>query len=414
MISDKTLYLKKYFQLFSFIILFLIFTIFFYNTVGLHWADYQAHYQFAKDLHLLKEMPFSEFMSSVQYSRVISYPVWHLLINLFEPLVELACNVFRIPLQKNLLTIAIVTTLFILLTFYILVFIFQNTLKVKNQTIISYCISAAVLFVNPYYVPFINKEYYLGQFFANVWHNPTTIAVKPIGLICFILFFYLIENKNETKKIKLLLLYFSCFLVLSAFVKPTFFQIFVPAVFLYCVLEFIYTKGKSVLFNCKVGLAVFPVSIIAILQIIMLFGGEGGGIGVGVFLTWNSWSNHLLGSMLVSILFPIYVIAINYKTIFNKKYVLFSIILFMTALIQFIMFYDITDIKAGNFVWGMHLATFYLFITSIMLLWDYRKINGCNSKVRIGYALFTGHVCCGLLYFVYIYMNNGIYRPGAG
>ena len=37
------------------------------------------------------------------------------------------------------------------------------------------------------YVPFFNKEPYLGQGTPNIWHNPTTIAVRPIALLIFVL-----------------------------------------------------------------------------------------------------------------------------------------------------------------------------------------------------------------------------------
>ena len=88
-------------------------------------------------------------------------------------------------------------------------------------------ISGMLLIMGPLSVPALTDNYYLGQFNPNVWHNPTTIAVKGITLVVFFIYVEIIEENNRSKKQELLLYFMATVLLFaSAFFKPSFYQMF--------------------------------------------------------------------------------------------------------------------------------------------------------------------------------------------
>ena len=92
--------------------------------------------------------------------------------------------------------------------------------------------------VSAIYVPSFNETPYLGQGSPNPWHNPTTIMVRPIALLVFVIVigecvrvqrggFRKGQGLRVWKGILIAVL-----LLLSNLSKPSFVQIFYPAIFL--------------------------------------------------------------------------------------------------------------------------------------------------------------------------------------
>lgn len=121
-------------------------------------------------------------------------------------------------------------------TFYLLDKTISKTLK-RNMGIPVAFVSAMLGLVMPLYVYWFNSEQYVGQFSINPIFNPTHMTVKPFGLICFMLAVDLILlNKGKEslyfdglRKDRQLFILFSVFLLVSAFAKPTFMYMLLPA-----------------------------------------------------------------------------------------------------------------------------------------------------------------------------------------
>ena len=99
------------------------------------------------------------------------------------------------------------------------------------------------------FVPWFNEKPYLGQGSPNPWHNPTTIMVRPIALLIFVLVMgeCLRVQRGGFRKGQGLKIWkgilIAILLVLSNLSKPSFVQVFYPAIFL---LMFLSYRSKEV------------------------------------------------------------------------------------------------------------------------------------------------------------------------
>ena len=268
-------------------------------------------------------------------------------------------------------------------------------------------------FAGPLYIPAINNTYDLGQLLVTAWYNPTTIAVKPLALICFWLYIDLVEkhiNNEKTYSKKFVLL--SGILLLSVLVKPTFFQIFVPSLFLFCLIDILVSKGKSFWFCFKTGLTVIPSCMLAIVQLwISFYSASDNGIMIGWLTGWHEFSNHIVGSILVSILFPLVILFFYRKELFANKMILFVLICFGTGIIQYALLYEKAKLGHGNFSWGAHLGVFLLFLVSCVLMENRFHNNKHTPAFWISVISLGLHVLFGIIYFVNMALNQMLWGP---
>lgn len=428
------------------VLVFFFFLMYFYEIVEGNGEprDIFAHYEFAQRLLFLRDMSLQEFLLSDQYVHVLSYPVWHISAILVELIIKTVESGFGVAINLQLLVPAITNSLYVTLTFGVLSILLKKMWKVRQNTLVIYLSSVLLIFVNPYYCKLINPNYYLGQLSANVWHNPTIIAVKPFALICISIYIYLLNHRlinGNSIKYKLLnrkenglFICFGLLLLLSALAKPNFFQIFAPALFLYCVIDVIYTKGKSFWFDLKTALSIIPTCFLAIWQLNISIGidlkpvtdiveagvsavsksniGIGGnsglptGIGMEFLMVWKLWSENIIGSALLSLLFPIYIFAISRKFAFKRHDVKIIGLTFLSALFQFMFFYLRYSPINGDFMWGVYISVFLLFLISTILLFEYKNIYGKNKKWCLGLILLLGHFISGVCYFIYLYVSG--------
>ena len=60
-------------------------------------------------------------------------------------------------------------------------------------------LTIGLLILTALYMPWFNREVYLGQSSPTIWHNPTNMAVKPVSLIAFLYFLKLYPEKEREK-----------------------------------------------------------------------------------------------------------------------------------------------------------------------------------------------------------------------
>lgn len=432
------------------IVLLFFFFIYFFYVIGEEHGlpkDFLAHYNFAQHLLFLKEMSLQEFLLSNQYVHVVSYPVWHVSALFIESLIRPLQNVFSVKLNLAVLISAITTSIYTTLTFGVLSAVLRRIWSKKQSRLVTYIVAFCLVFVNPFFCEFINEKYYLGQLVANVWHNPTLIAMKPFALISISIYIYLLEHrilngkctkgKKLTEKENALFICFGSFFLLSGLAKPNFFQVFAPALFIYCIIDVMYTKGKSFWFDFKTALSIIPTCILAIFQLNISIGtssisatevvetgvnalvqanigigGNGGGptgIGMGFLVVWKMWTENIVGSAMISLLFPMYIFIICRKFAFKRYDVKIIGLTFVSAMYQFVCFYLRYAPQNGDFAWGLYTSIFLLFVVSAVLLFEYKNIYSKNIKWWIGLTLFLGHFISGLGYFAYLYISGAPY-----
>ena len=165
-------------------------------------------------------------------------PLWHLMtyaaVKLFHCRVEIAAG--------------LVSGLLIVLTYIVAFAAIRRTVPgLESHEIAG--LDLVLHLVAAIYVPMFNKEPYLGQGTPNIWHNPTTIAVRPIALLVFVLTASIViqankeEFENSIPAGRAILT--SILLILSCLAKPSFVQVYYPAIFTLMVIWLIMYKGKN-------------------------------------------------------------------------------------------------------------------------------------------------------------------------
>lgn len=346
--------------------------------IGKEYTDFRTHSRWAVGEPL-----------DPKFDKFYSYPVWHFCVK--------AVN-WLLPIGREW-SAAFVTACFIGAVGGILYLFVKK--EIKSWPIWK-CImlTVSLLFVTALYMPWFNKEVYLGQSSPTIWHNPTNLAVKPVALLCFLCFVKLYQERDKVRILPLATA--SSLLLLSCFVKPSFIQGFLPAVVIFLVLELIPNRGSSFVFSLKAALMFIPSGLYFIIQYFMMFGGEENRrIGIQPFAVIKLDSPNPLISILIGIAFPLFVlIALGAKRVFLDKPLWLAVLFYVISLLEFILFIEETEPAAGNFEWCMQLAMFTLFIMTAIRFYQ----NTWEKKwIWItGNLLFLYHVISGIWYYIWI------------
>lgn len=331
-------------------------------------------------------------LSFIVKSNSSEYSLFHFVLKLvyytFDSFTVMAAFSVFLGITSNLIS-------YLLVRQYLLKKINKEKYKVELL-----CLSLFI--VSMITIPFfpINSRY-LGVGTPNPWHNPTFFLVRPFAISSFIFITQvnkLIENNKPYVKPLIL---FSASMLISALMKPSFYLVFLPALFFYYLYVLIRSKFKKI-FDCfLLGLSVVPAGIVLIFQNMILFGSENSIKISWIGEVWNSFAP--LGSVSLSILlgisFPLFVFISN-----AKKLKFENIIIILTLLFGIMEAYFLTEIgprhSHGNFFWGYYLSMFLAYLVSSMTFINTK--NKTRTNKIIGCSLFSLHLISGIIYYIQI------------
>ncbi len=350
--------------------------------IGKEYTDFRTHSRWAVGEPL-----------EARFSKFYFYPVWHFCVK--------AVN-WLLPIGREW-SAAFVTACFVGALGAILYCFVKKELGERWPVWKCTLLTLSLLFVTALYVPWFNKEIYLGQSGPTIWHNPTNLAVKPMSLLIFLCFVKLYRERETIGNG--FLAGVSGLLLLSCFTKPSFIQGFLPAVVIFLLLELIPNRGKSFLFSLKLALMFVPSGIYFIVQYLSLFDStDTRSIGIQPFAVMKLDSPNPLISILLGIAFPLFVLLVTGGAgkVFADKALWLSLLFYLTSLAEFILFIEETEPAAGNFEWALQLAMFLLFVMTAIRFyqtrWEKRWIQA------IGNVLFFYHVLSGVWYYIWIFI----------
>lgn len=357
--------------------------------------DYGPHEQIA--LSLTPGDPVGMFKAHPE-------PFWHLLtygvVHLLHCRVEIAAG--------------IVSGLLIVLT-YVIAFV---TIRGTVSGLEAYEIAGLDLvlhLVSAIYVPFFNKEPFLGQGTPNIWHNPTTIAVRPIALLIFVLVSSIViksrkeEFENNIPVGKAIAA--GILLILSCLAKPSFVQVFYPAIFTLMVIWLIMFKGKNLKTAIQLMLMCIPSLVVMILQFVIAFysgNGNSGGITIAPFAVAGARTPSIAISMLLLLAFPVLMVILTAirKSLTWGDALAWLMLLWGTVWRLFLAEKG-ERMYHGNFTWGYMLAVFlvwYAAVRSYLKLYFSEQMTG--NKRGVGFVLATLvlvlHLASGIYYLIYL------------
>lgn len=279
----------------------------------------------------------------------------------------------------------------------------------KANVAVPLVVSVALLFVTAIRFPAFSLEVYLGQGSPTIWHNPTYYAIKPFALLSMGLFLKLAKESFSDKRGCVVL---SILILVGVLMKPVFFQCFFPAVIAIYALRAI-VKDRM---PARVLLVFAPSVVLGCVMVLLLFfqpstdgSGGGGGIAVTFFGGWSPFSNNPWVSMALLFAFPIYSMAINWRSFFTLRgdKVVVPATLLVAWLEQMLLVETGDRAAHGNFGWGTCLATF--------LAWVYGLTAFANNTVRrdkpwpvllIGWLLVAWHFISGVYYIYHLFSTS--------
>ena len=390
--EKKNLAIAAFFAIFLFIITYQVIMKEMKNPGG----DYLAH---AKNAELL----LNSGLRAVLHE--IGYPLWAFLV----------AGIMKISRAPAYEASAIAGGLLNILT-YMLVYGYLVK-ECKEERMWIGLLSWFLLLVGPFYIPWYNQNIYLGQFTPNIWHNPTTICVRPFAFVAFLLILKLLKGYEEEQQ-KFTVnnwIFLAVILVLCNLAKPSFVQIAVPGLAVYLIILLFRSKGRALKFCFQIASAFVPCVCVMLWQMVVSFGTSSsadGGIEIAWFDVMGATSPSIPFSLFLSFLFPLYVVLTNIWIVKERD----TQLAFCMWLAGFLEAASLAETGYrryhGNFGWGHMLSVFLIYVTAFRyFLKRNREYDYQNLKVRI--LVLGGWVIFILQFFIGVYYIYTFFIPAA-
>lgn len=336
--------------------------------------------------------------------KLCSYPLWHCSVNL-------VMNVLRIPSEY---AAALVSAGFFTAEFCVIrnmVIHYNRDIAEKKLKYLD-LIAFSVMFVQPIYFPWFNDRQIQGQGTPNMWHSPTFASCSPFVIICTFLFINLMKSFRENRKIAVMdFVRSGLFLLLSVTAKPSFFQIFIPAVAILFIIMLIQTKGKSLLFSLRYVISCIPAGMWCVFAFLVNFISEdtngGNSVGVGFFEVWKIWSSNVLFSFVIGAMFPLVYFIIYKEKAVNSDMSIVLLCLFCGVLESALLketgdrFYD------ANFFWGYYSALSLLYVMcSTQYFSGMLREKVKSKKYLIPLGVYSLNILFGISYYFRLFTQK--------
>lgn len=374
-------------------------------------SDYSAHtYAF---------IPLYTKETWVQGWMAVPYCLWHLTLMLFHYL-------FLIPVENAAAYAGCIYTLF---SYFVMYWIFQRITEAagsRDSSLRSGLLSFCMCIIQGLHFPWLDAgERYMGVYSMNPIHNPTYICVKGFSLICFCLvcdiwgkqkdenyrgIFFRVENG-----LKRYYIYLAIMLFLSVMAKPTFAEMFIPAVAFLMLGELIRRLVKKdgsaqpYFRHCLVTLCCAIPSLLYILLQFLAYFTWGGSYGQGSliitkwFEVWHMYSQNVILSIGLGMAFPLFLLLIDGKYFIKNDMGKLALTGYLLSLLEAALLGEsVPKFNHANFLWPMMSGMLFLFLVSVMRLLVLER-QQADTKVRriliaSAWFLFFLHVICGVIF----------------
>lgn len=290
--------------------------------------------------------------------------------------------------------------------------------------------------VTAVYAPLLNAQVYYGVGSPNPWHSPTQLAAMVMMLLCVPYVARCVEtfqrrlpeagvHANIPWRDACTL---AALLFVSLAAKPTFLQAFLPAACLYF-LGLWMRRPKNSPFFLRMMAAAAPAVILMVLQYLYYFGIITPAQGEMVFsVTWAKAGDVAL-SVLLTRLFPIFVLltCADRETLRKPLYQL-TLLMDVVSILEMLLLAETGRRAAdGNFGWAMMGSALMLWAITLplflrgLLRWQSRRKAADQGqpfltnhprlepyKWGVGSALLLWHTATGVYYLVYLFTTANV------
>jgi len=350
------------------------------------------------------------FTSVSDFPFQLSYPLWHILVNLCYKVSRIIFKDIFLPQHSAALVTALVNG-----CVYLLQEKYLNRYGVQKSELISF----GLCFVMPITFPeLMNRYFYFGQASPVTWHNPTNMIVKIFTLAGFFLISQILlcigEGKTVPRRDYLKL---TGIIFLSVLAKPSFFQGIVPTLGLFILLTLLQTKFSKFYEYCLLCGCFIPGFLLILGQYLISFyiGNGGEGIGIGWMEVGKVFYIHPLMQLFMTLIFPVCYILFNLNKVWKSLEIRLSVLYVIITWLEFALLYEKGPRKYdGNFEWALCLAyTVIWLVTSISFFRNCWQIDPENKRDKIInlilFLIWFLHVIFGILFIRNLFSAEKFY-----
>ena len=258
---------------------------------------------------------------------------------------------------------------------------------------------------------FIDHKFYFGYIGMASYHSPTVHLLRPFALLSF---YFSVRAFRVPKSPPWMVLLASGAMFFGMLAKPNYGIALIPALGVLA-LWFIWKKRPLDWWMLIVG-QVVPFVLCLGVQAFLIYAikdADTAGVMIAPFLVESHWSSYLPLKFLLSILFPLAVLIVNWHSIRKSDEMILAWLAFFFSVVQLYLLAETGGrIVDGNFRWGAQIALFILFFTSLRSL--IREEIQLNLPLRELmrkrwpiYALYLVHLAAGIAYYIYAFVQEG-------
>lgn len=379
------------------------------------YADYNGHTYVFLPMYT-KETWFNGWIS-------VPYCMWHMTTLFIN-------RVLHVPLESAAAACGCLYTLFAYVVLYWMIGRITTAAGRPEHPLRAAFIAFGMCVLQGFYFSWLDAGgRFLGIYSMNPVHNPTYTCMKGFSLLslCLIWDIWGAQKKEGYQGIffrveKGLKKYYICLAVmlfLSTLAKPTFAEMFIPAVGLVMLAEWISRirrkDGSAAPYFRHCLLNTFWCAVPALLYILLQFlayfiwrrdyGGDGSVILTKWLEVWGIYTDNVALSVLLGMAFPLFLVLINGDYFVKSDCGRLALAGYGVGFLEAAVLGEAgTKLTHANFLWPMMSGMLLMFVTAMMRLLVLERTQaetrGKRALLTAAWVLFCIHVLYGLLYML--------------
>jgi hypothetical protein len=285
-------------------------------------------------------------------------------------------------------------------------------LRAAGGTVAAFLAALALLFAMPLFNWWSFPDIYLGQVSPNVWHNPTAVVVLPLALLLFQSASGLAIGARPRGLLTISAPWravagASALSVLTCLTKPNYLLAFLPCWGLLLADEArrALRAGRGGRRPALVLAGLLGPTAIALAWQARHLAGTGGGVLLAPLAVWRLYSPNIPASLLLSVAFPLGVLALHFRTARRQaSWLLAAAVLSFAVLEMALLAEPGARFTHANFFWGAYAANYLLFLESAALLAAAPR----SWRSVASWSLLGAHALAGIVYLVRLLTEGAV------
>lgn len=352
--------------------------------------------------------------------KTVSYCLWHMTVLLLH-------KGLRIPLNVSAAYSACLYSLFAYFVLYWMIIRVTAAAGKREEPLKASIIAFGMCAAQSLYCAWLDAGgRFLGMYSMNPIHNPTQMCVKGFSLVCLCLVWDIWQRQKDEnyrglffrveKGLKRYYIYLAAMLFLSALAKPTFAEMFIPAVGLVMLGEWIsrlvrkdgsaapYFRQCLHMLYCALPALAYMVLQFTLYFILGGSYGSEGGLVITKFLeVWGMYSENVGLSILLGMAFPLSVVLLNAGYFIKDDIGRLALACYGVGFLEAALLGESTVLSFGDFIWPLMSSMLVMWVVAVLRLLVLERTQADTGLKRnlisIAWSLFFLHVLCGFLYF---------------